>query len=123
MLSKIVEDICVTNDNIFKRSFSFVPWSSFWHQLAIAYNKLYFEQAVLHESSLLKENLTALKEEAEVDFFFLWRVTSSSHLWRWKIFFVKVKDDQIEELTREIQMYYGIKRHIEELTKENQAML
>ena len=37
--------------------------------------------------------------------------------------FVKVKDDQIEELTREIQMYYGIKRHIEELTKENQAIL
>ena len=29
-----------------------------------------FVQAVLHESSLLKENLTALKEEAEVDFFF-----------------------------------------------------
>jgi len=55
-------------------------------------------QAVLHESSLLKENLTALKEEAEV------------------------KDDQIEELTREIQMYYGIKRHIEELTKENQEI-
>ena len=36
--------------------------------------------------------------------------------------FVKVKDDQIEELTREIQMYYGIKRHIEELTKENQVL-
>ena len=33
----------------------------------------------------------------------------------------QVKDDQIEELTREIQMYYGIKRHIEELTKENQV--
>jgi len=47
---------------------------------------------------LLKENLTVLKEEAEV------------------------KDGEIEELTREIQMYYGIKRHIEELTKENQEI-
>ena len=37
--------------------------------------------------------------------------------------FAKVKDDQIEELTREIQMYYGIKRHINELTKENQATI
>ena len=37
--------------------------------------------------------------------------------------FVKVKDDQIEELTREIKMYYGIKRHIEELTQENQVIL
>ena len=37
--------------------------------------------------------------------------------------FVKVKDDQIEELTREIEMYYGIKRHIEELTQENQVIL
>jgi len=55
-------------------------------------------QAVMHESSLLKENLTVLKEEAEV------------------------KDGEIEELTREIQMYYGIKRHIEELTKENQEI-
>ena len=35
----------------------------------------------------------------------------------------QVKDDQIEELTREIQMYYGIKRHIEELTKENQVII
>ena len=35
----------------------------------------------------------------------------------------QVKDGEIEELTREIQMYYGIKRHIEELTKENQVML
>ena len=32
-----------------------------------------------------------------------------------------MKDGEIEELTREIQMYYGIKRHIEELTKENQV--
>merc|ERR1719219_330767 len=55
-------------------------------------------QVVLHESSLLEESLADLKEEAEV------------------------KDDQIEELTREIQMYYGIKRHIEELTKENQEI-
>ena len=68
MLSKIVGDICVTNDNIFKRSFSFVPLSAFWQQLVAAYNRLYFVQAVLHESSLLKENLTALKEEAEVIF-------------------------------------------------------
>ena len=36
---------------------------------------------------------------------------------------MKVKDDQIAELTREIQMYYGIKRHIEELNKKNQAIL
>ena len=49
--------------------------------------------------------------------------TSSSSFVKVKDFFVKVKDDQIEELTREIQMYYGIKRHIEELTKENQAIL
>ena len=35
----------------------------------------------------------------------------------------QVKDDQIEELTREIQMYYGINRHIEELTKENQVII
>ena len=32
-----------------------------------------------------------------------------------------MKDGQIEELSREIEMYYGIKRHIEELTKENQV--
>ena len=69
----------------------------------------------MHESSLLKENLTALKEEAEVDFFLVMFTSSNS--------FAKVKDDQIEELTREIQMYYGIKRHIEELTKENQVIL
>ena len=66
----------------------------------------------MHESSLLKENLTVLKEEAEVTFFVVgWRFLN------WK----QVKDGEIEELTREIQMYYGIKRHIEELTKENQV--
>ena len=67
----------------------------------------------MHESSLLKENLTVLKEEAEVTFFIIgWRLLN------WK----QVKDGEIEELTREIQMYYGIKRHIEELTKENQVI-
>ena len=52
----------------------------------------------------------------DYQFFLLVIFTSSSS-------FVEVKDDQIEELTREIQMYYGIKRHIEELTKENQVIL
>jgi len=33
-----------------------------------------------------------------------------------------VKDGQIEELAREIEMYYGVKRHLEELTKENQEI-
>ena len=69
----------------------------------------------MHESSLLKENLTVLKEEAEVSFF----VGRWMKVWSWK----QVKDGEIEELTREIQMYYGIKRHIEELTKENQVMV
>ena len=32
-----------------------------------------------------------------------------------------MKDGQIEELAREIEMYYGVKRHLEELTKENQV--
>ena len=68
----------------------------------------------MHESSLLKENLTVLKEEAEVSFFVGWR---------FDLLEKKVKDGEIEELTREIQMYYGIKRHIEELTKENQVMV
>ena len=68
----------------------------------------------MHESSLLEESLADLKEEAEVVFLdecFFWKLSK------------QVKDDQIEELTREIQMYYGIKRHIEELTKENQVII
>ena len=76
MLPKIVEDICVTNDILFKDILALYHDQHF----DINNNQLYFVQAVLHESSLLKENLTALKEEAEVDFFFLWCLHFESYL-------------------------------------------
>jgi len=56
-------------------------------------------QAVLHESSLLEKNLTALKKEA------------------------KVQNDTIADLEGEIQMYNRTIRLIEELTKKNQVMV
>ena len=70
MLSKVVEDICVTNE-FFLKIFQLCIMISIFTSNRRGIQSIIFVQAVLHESSLLKENLTALKEEAEVDFFFL----------------------------------------------------
>ena len=55
-------------------------------------------EVVLHEATQLRGDLAALQEEAEV------------------------KDSQIADLTKEVQLLYGIKAHMDALVKENQEM-
>ena len=111
MYSSQIREVMFGSPSLWERKFGKDQSDVEWRQENISWKQTVV-QAVMHESSLLKENLTVLKEEAEVTFFVVgWRFLN------WK----QVKDGEIEELTREIQMYYGIKRHIEELTKENQV--
>lgn len=55
-------------------------------------------EVVLHEATQMRGDLAALQEEAEV------------------------KDSQIADLSKEVQMLYGIKAHMDALVKENQVM-